>query len=64
MRDFAINSSIYLEINFKILRRFRDVSSPVANPTSKRYVITAPTHDFPLVRHALNLLFLFLFSQP
>jgi potassium large conductance calcium-activated channel subfamily M alpha protein 1 len=29
--------------------RFRDVSSPVANPTSKRYVITAPTHDFPLV---------------
>ena len=33
------------------LRRFRDVSSPVANPTSKRYVITAPTHDFPLVRH-------------
>lgn len=29
--------------------RFRDVSSPVANPTSKRYVITAPTPDFPLV---------------
>jgi len=30
--------------------RFRDVSSPVANPTSKRYVITAPPDDFPLVR--------------
>merc|ERR550519_1420907 len=29
--------------------RFRDVSSPVANPTSKRYVITAPPDDFPLV---------------
>ena len=25
------------------------MSSPVANPTSKRYVITAPPDDFPLV---------------
>ena len=36
--------------NFKTnYSRFRDVSSPVANPTSKRYVITAPPDDFPLV---------------
>ena len=35
----------------KIFFRFRDVSSPVANPTSKRYVITAPPDDFPLVRN-------------
>jgi potassium large conductance calcium-activated channel subfamily M alpha protein 1 len=34
--------------------RFRDVSSPVANPTSKRYVITAPPDDFPLVRLVLD----------
>lgn len=53
------NGGTYGDLFIKALRtynllcfgiyRFRDVSSPIAYPTSKRYVITNPEPDFELV---------------